>query len=169
MNYTRVWICVGILVIFTLCGGVYYTTPSRPLLLQFVERIPLNMVPPEIIGRADDNSNDSAQGQTRQGQTRHKNVSSQALEIDSPGAGYDVVISRSTSAERASMTKVLLMTYYRGGSSFFGQLFAQNKEAFYWFEPLYTNKPTMRTITLTINGSRLVGPDFQMLPNGTLG
>ena len=164
MNYTRVWICVSILVIFTLCGGVYYTTPSRPLLLQFVERIPLNMVPPGIIGRTDDYSNASAQGQAC-----HKNVSTQALEIDSPGAGYDVVISRSTSAERASMTKVLLMTYYRGGSSFFGQLFAQNKEAFYWFEPLYTIKPTMRTITLSMNRSRLVGSGFQMLPNGTLG
>ena len=36
----------------------------------------------------------------------------------------------------AGVTKVVLVAYYRGGSSFFGELFNQNSEAFYWFEPL---------------------------------
>jgi hypothetical protein len=35
-------------------------------------------------------------------------------------------------------TKVLLVTHFRGGSTFLGQLFNQNPEAFYWFEPFAT-------------------------------
>ena len=36
--------------------------------------------------------------------------------------------------------RVLLSAYMRGGSSFLGQLFAMNPDAFYWFEivePMY--------------------------------
>ncbi len=36
----------------------------------------------------------------------------------------------------ANATKVLLLTYYRGGSTFLGEIFRRNPEAFYWFEPL---------------------------------
>ena len=32
--------------------------------------------------------------------------------------------------------KVLMVTYMRGGSSFLGELFAQNPDAYYMFEPL---------------------------------
>ena len=32
--------------------------------------------------------------------------------------------------------KVLLLTYMRGGSSLFGELFNQHPSASYWFEPL---------------------------------
>ena len=34
------------------------------------------------------------------------------------------------------VVKVLLLTYFRGGSSFLGESFNTNKDAFYWFEPL---------------------------------
>ena len=33
-------------------------------------------------------------------------------------------------------TKVLFVTYFRGGSTLVGELFNRNPEAFYWFEPL---------------------------------
>ncbi|ELU06326.1 hypothetical protein CAPTEDRAFT_204200 [Capitella teleta] len=53
----------------------------------------------------------------------------------SPAAG-----SRTFSAERnrinsTSRMNVLLITYYRGGSSFLGEIFNQNPHVFYWYEP----------------------------------
>ena len=36
----------------------------------------------------------------------------------------------------ANITQVLLYTYYRGGSSFLGDVFNNNPDVFYWFEPL---------------------------------
>ena len=35
-----------------------------------------------------------------------------------------------------SRTKILLVTYHRGGSTFLGEIFAQNDDVFYWYEPL---------------------------------
>ena len=35
----------------------------------------------------------------------------------------------------AGTIKVLLLTYMRSGSTFTGELFNQNPDAFYWFEP----------------------------------
>ena len=32
--------------------------------------------------------------------------------------------------------KIVLVTYFRGGSTFLGELFNQNRKVFYWFEPL---------------------------------
>ena len=32
--------------------------------------------------------------------------------------------------------KVVLYTYMRGGSSYFGEIFHHNKDAVYWFEPM---------------------------------
>ena len=36
----------------------------------------------------------------------------------------------------AAVTKVIIMTYMRSGSTFLGELFDQNPAAFYWFEPI---------------------------------
>ena len=36
----------------------------------------------------------------------------------------------------SNVTRVLLFAYYRGGSSFIGDLFNHNPDVFYWFEPL---------------------------------
>ena len=44
--------------------------------------------------------------------------------------------------------KLLIITSHRAGSSFFGELFNENKEAFYMFEPLAAvqlNEPTLGT------------------------
>ncbi|ELU04739.1 hypothetical protein CAPTEDRAFT_198202 [Capitella teleta] len=38
--------------------------------------------------------------------------------------------------EVESKNKILLVAYYRGGSSFFGKLFQSNDDVLYWFEPL---------------------------------
>ena len=38
--------------------------------------------------------------------------------------------------ERALSKYILLLTYYRGGSTFLGEIFAQHPDVFYWFEPL---------------------------------
>ena len=38
--------------------------------------------------------------------------------------------------EYSKTRKVLLLTYFRGGSTFLGEAFNQNDNAFYWFEPL---------------------------------
>ncbi|KAK2148415.1 hypothetical protein LSH36_499g02034 [Paralvinella palmiformis] len=43
----------------------------------------------------------------------------------------------SSSSVAGALTKhILLVTYYRGGSTFLGEIFAQHPDAFYWFEPL---------------------------------
>ena len=34
------------------------------------------------------------------------------------------------------VSKLLLVTYWRGGSTFLGELFEENHDVFYWFEPL---------------------------------
>ena len=39
---------------------------------------------------------------------------------------------------KANVSKVVLMTYFRGGSTFLGELLNQNQDAFYMFEPLLT-------------------------------
>ena len=36
----------------------------------------------------------------------------------------------------ANKTAILLVTYMRGGSSFLGEVFNQNKDVTYWFEPI---------------------------------
>jgi hypothetical protein len=41
----------------------------------------------------------------------------------------------SSQQEKASH-KLLLVTYFRGGSTLLGELFYQNPHALYWFEPL---------------------------------
>jgi len=38
----------------------------------------------------------------------------------------------------SSQRKVLILAYYRSGSTLTGQLFNYNPSAFYWFEPLAT-------------------------------
>ncbi|CAH1775564.1 unnamed protein product [Owenia fusiformis] len=38
--------------------------------------------------------------------------------------------------ERSRITKVIILTYYRSGSSFFGEIFKNNKEILYMYEPL---------------------------------
>ena len=74
------------------------------------------------------------------------------------------------SFERSHMTKVLLITYYRGGSSFLGQMFAQKRDAFYWFEPLDDVKLTMSNSMVNMaNEIKMVGTNYQLLDNGTLG
>ena len=45
--------------------------------------------------------------------------------------------STSWDAKEQKITKLILVTYYRSGSTFLGQLFNQNPDAFYWFEPLH--------------------------------
>ena len=35
-----------------------------------------------------------------------------------------------------AVSKVLLVTYWRGGSTFLGKLFERNPDSFYWYEPL---------------------------------
>ena len=42
----------------------------------------------------------------------------------------------SVESSTGGVTKVVLIAYHRGGSSFLGELFNQNPDAFYWFEPL---------------------------------
>lgn len=43
-------------------------------------------------------------------------------------------------------TVVLLMAYYRSGSSFTGELFNRNPDVFYLYEPLYTFTPRCETL-----------------------
>lgn len=48
----------------------------------------------------------------------------------------DVVATAPTSKPEALPTKVVLVTYMRGGSSLFGELFNNNPQDMYWFEPM---------------------------------
>ena len=66
-------------------------------------------------------------------------------------------------------SKILLMAYYRSGSSFLGQIFAQNAESFYWFEPLDSKElSTSKNMLRRINDTTLMETDFQLLSNDTL-
>ena len=53
--------------------------------------------------------------------------------------GYheDVGMHSKNASKRQIPKKVLLVTSYRGGSTFLGELFNENLKAMYWFEPLY--------------------------------
>ena len=48
----------------------------------------------------------------------------------------DFVATAPTSKPEALPTKVVLVTYMRGGSSLFGELFNNNPQDMYWFEPM---------------------------------
>lgn len=49
----------------------------------------------------------------------------------------DLVINKEAEViEPGKATKVLLLTYMRGGSSLLGEMFNQNPDALYWFEPV---------------------------------
>jgi hypothetical protein len=61
------------------------------------------------------------------------------------------------------MTRVILLTYHRGGSSFLGEIFAQNPEVFYWFEPLEGFKDWQSSIA-----SHILKSGFQLMPNNSL-
>ena len=76
----------------------------------------------------------------------------------------------SKSNEKTAMTKILLFTYYRGGSSFLGQIFAQNIQAFYFFEPLHNLNVNMSKYLIPKNnGLYLVDTDYQLMQNNSLG
>ena len=47
-----------------------------------------------------------------------------------------VTTSTPSNITRDTVTKVVILAYYRGGSTFVGDLFNQNDDVFYWFEPL---------------------------------
>ena len=57
---------------------------------------------------------------------------------------------RLTNEQQVMTTRVVLLAYYRGGSSFLGEIFAQNPEVFYWFEPLEGFKNWKGSIVPTI-------------------
>ncbi len=69
---------------------------------------------------------------------------------------------------RTSTSKILLVTFYRGGSSFLGELFRFNPDFLYWFEPLHgiyfqhLNDPESR---LDLHGD---ADTYVMLDNGTI-
>ena len=59
--------------------------------------------------------------------------------------------------------KVLLVAYFRGGSSFFGELFNRNPEAIYWYEPLRVHAPgglTPPQMGLTAKSGLDIGSDM---------
>jgi hypothetical protein len=77
---------------------------------------------------------------------------------------YFEINGTSKSNEKTAMTKILLFTYYRGGSSFLGQIFAQNIKAFYFFEPLHNLNVSMSKYLIPKNnGLYLVDTDYQLI------
>ena len=66
----------------------------------------------------------------------HQRWNSSADANMAPQLDEEVAPVTATSRPGAEPTKVLLVTYMRGGSSLLGQLFNQNPQAVYWFEPM---------------------------------
>ena len=62
----------------------------------------------------------------------------------------------------SDVTRVVLVTYYRGGSTFLGEIFNQNPDVFYWFEPLAWNVYHRATKLLGLEQE-----DFYVMRNGT--
>ena len=71
---------------------------------------------------------------------------------------WNICISCVSSAFQSNVIKVLAAGYFRGGSSFLGQLFNQHDDAFYWFEPfasLYNKETTAKLIKADPAGYKL--------------
>jgi len=58
-----------------------------------------------------------------------------SLEVPEPEKTTKSPLSKNT--PNPDQTQLIILTYYRAGSSFFGQIFNQHPEVFYNFEPLY--------------------------------
>ena len=80
-----------------------------------------------------------------------------------------ILLQENISLEADSVTeghiqKVILATYFRGGSTFLGEMLNNNPDAFYMFEPL--------NVPFNEWGSRLkkegAGSDMYFYSNGTL-
>ena len=61
-----------------------------------------------------------------------------------------------------NVTKVLLITSYRGGSTFLGEAFNRNEDVFYWFEPLISLESSRTNLSL-------FAAVYMVYLNGTLG
>ena len=60
--------------------------------------------------------------------------------MSSPDLISDLLLSPEQSSSLVTpsdtVTKIILVTQYRGGSSFIGKMFSNHPDVFYWFEPL---------------------------------